>query len=356
MESSRRRFLASLPAASLAFSAVHLFSADAQENHPASSASAKSEPEYPELRFCDGQFNILQFTDLHLSFRDAGMDKAEKTLNVMRALIEREKPNLAIVTGDIIVCDPDDLSGGLTEAWGRFADVFNEYKLPFAITFGNHDHERAESAAKMLKMIQAHPFNCTRSDDESLPGAGNCVLPIKASDGSDEEKWRLWLFDSHSYPTKRDVGDYDWIKSEQIQWYRRTCTEKNAGRQAPLPAMAFFHIPLPEFWHVHASDKKIGIAKENVCSPELNSGLFTAFVEEGDVAAVFVGHDHVNDYIGVYKNIALAYGRQTGVDSYGDLPDGGRVISLNENNQSFRTCIVTPEESLFDYSSSFVPR
>lgn len=35
---------------------------------------------------------------------------------------------------------------------------------------------------------------------------------------------------------------------------------------------------------------------EPVCDPQLNSGLFNAMLECGDVMGVFCGHDHNNDY------------------------------------------------------------
>ncbi len=53
----------------------------------------------------------------------------------------------------------------------------------------------------------------------------------------------------------------------------------------PLPALAFFHIPLPEY-NEAASDENailIGTRMEKACAPELNTGMFTAMKEAGDV-------------------------------------------------------------------------
>ena len=78
--------------------------------------------------------------------------------------------------------------------------------------------------------------------------------------------------------------------------------------------MAFFHIPLPEFNLASRSEDSclIGIRKEEACAPKVNSGLFTTMLELGDIMAVFVGHDHVNDYVTSWKGILLGYGRYTG--------------------------------------------
>ena len=68
--------------------------------------------------------------------------------------------------------------------------------------------------------------------------------------------------------------------------------------------------------------------------------MFSAMLESGDVMGAFVGHDHINDYIGVHYNIALAYGRVTKVmRGRRDPKAGGRVIVLKEGERSFDTWI-----------------
>ncbi len=84
------------------------------------------------------------------------------------------------------------------------------------------------------------------------------------------------------------------------------------------PALAYFHIPLPEYKTVLESPKMIlGEQQEEISSPLVNSGLFTALLEAGDVKATFVGHDHVNDYCGNFFGIHLCYGGGTGYHAYG---------------------------------------
>ena len=317
-------------------------------------ASQPTAPVGPKLAFRDGKFKILQLTDLHLAFVEDRTAKADATLGVIRRLLAAEKPDLTILTGDLITADPTTLSGGLPEAWAKLAEPFAEAKLPFAVTFGNHDHERKETTAEQLVMIQKSPWNVTFSQDTSLSGAGNCAIPVYGADGKPAR--RIWLFDSHSYPAQSGLSAYDWIKNDQIQWYRKTSEkiEKESGGRTP--SLAFFHIPVPEFWRVHHAEETLGIGNEDVCAPELNSGLFTALIERGDVDGVFVGHDHVNDYIASYKGVALAYGRKTGEDSYGDLARGGRIIEWTEGTAGFKTYITIGDERLFHYSFPQPPK
>lgn len=79
---------------------------------------------------------------------------------------------------------------------------------------------------------------------------------------------------------------------------------------------------------------------EKACAPELNTGMFTAMKEAGDVMGMFVGHDHDNDYAVMWKGILLAYGRFTGGNTeYNHLSNGARVILMKEGARTFTTWI-----------------
>ena len=87
-------------------------------------------------------------------------------------------------------------------------------------------------------------------------------------------------------------------------------------------------------------DEAIGIRKEDECSPTYNSGMFEAMNECGDVAGIFVGHDHNNNYVVPYQGIALVYGHFSGDQTvYNKLYSGVRVIELIEGSRDFETWI-----------------
>ena len=346
MTCSRRRFLAG---GALALAAIPVSKAGAV---PAVDASA--EPTAPRgrpaFRYNNGRFRILQFTDLHNSYSTKKEHaKAEMTLDRIRLLLEQEKPDLAVITGDIIVNGGGNtpagcelLEGGVAEGWARFTKPFEEARVPFVTTFGNHDHDRDKcvSAKEQLEMIRRSPMSRVYSADDSLPGAGNCSIPILGSDGTDAV--RLWFIDSLSYPPRRELGSCGWIENSQIQWYRRESAniETLAGRK--VPGLMFFHIPVPEFNRMRDRSETYGHYGEDADSPDLNSGLFTALIERGDVLGIFTGHDHNNDCLLTYKGIMMAYGRKTGYGGYGPHDQGGRLIELTEGSDGYRTYIVTP--------------
>jgi hypothetical protein len=157
----------------------------------------------------------------------------------------------------------------------------------------------------------------------------------------------LYFMDSGSYsPT--GAGDYAWFTHGQVAWYRRTSSAWRRRAGSALPALAFFHIPLPEYdtaWR-EGYDKR-GSRGEPVCAPAINSGMFAAFHERGDVMATFVGHDHANDFEATLHGVRLCYGRATGYGGYGRprLARGARVIELREGRRTFRTWLHVADAS-----------
>jgi len=298
----------------------------------------------PVLRFKDHKFKIVQFTDLHLISGKEFAQRNDSTYMLMRRVIKEENPDLVVLTGDIVV------SGGAAEVWKKVVQPMTEAHVPFAVTFGNHDTESDLSKPNILKLLQKNKYNLTNAD-KKLSGVGNCSLPILSSEGK-SMPWAIYLFDSHAYPKDTIMGTYDWIKNDQIQWYRKQSKAYAAKQEKVISALAFFHIPLPEYEYVRNQKSTLGSIEEPVCSPSINSGLFSSFVEMGDVIGVFVGHDHNNDFVGTAANICLGYGRKTGYAStyHEVLERGARIIELYENEKKFDTHIRTLSGTCLNYS------
>lgn len=81
-------------------------------------------------------------------------------------------------------------------------------------------------------------------------------------------------------------------------------------------AVAFFHIPIPEMRELYSS-VVVGEFQEWVASSSVNSGVLRTLVSLGDVKAVFVGHDHKNDFCGNLEGIWFCYGGGFGYHAYG---------------------------------------
>ena len=290
----------------------------------------------PVLKFNEGKFKIVQFTDLHVN----GEKKADWQVVYQRVddILAEEQPDLIVLTGDI-VCK------GKRAAWclDCFLNFLNTKKIAFALVFGNHDDETDASRTELMKIAEKFAYNLSVDEQPSLYGTSNYVLEVNASNSA-RVKALLYCLDSNAYSKMKGVDGYDYIHQNQIDWYRHRSSSyavNNAG--TPLPALAFFHIPLPEYRDAVFFEETnfYGCKNEHVASPELNSGLFTAMKEQGDVMGVFAGHEHDNDFIVGWYGIALAYGRVTGIgaDAYGKLPAGARVIELQEGERRFKSWI-----------------
>lgn len=299
------------------------------------------------LKFKDGKFKIMQLTDLHWVVNESYKEKNDSTCALIRKMIRLECPDLVILTGDVVV------SRNAIQGWQELSNLFIEEKMPFAVTFGNHDEETDMSNKDILDFLKTKPYNLTYDAEKGrLSGSGNCSLPILSSDGN-STKWVLYLFDSHNLTQDRSFGYYDWLKYDQIEWYRKTSEMFTARNKRPLPSMAFFHIPLLEHESACWSCRELGEKQEGVCSQSQNTGLLTSFIEKRDVIGVFVGHDHNNDYLVDWDgNIALAYGRKTGYPmAYKEsLSRGVRIITLNENEATFGTYIRDWNDIYFPYT------
>lgn len=282
------------------------------------------------LRFKKGLFKIVQITDLHYKL---GVKASEQGLACVREMVETEKPDLVVVTGDIIYSAPADSTLSVV------LKTFAKLGVPFCMTFGNHDYDFKTPAVALYNQMQKTP---------------NCVMPVLQGKNTDyslsilssngkRTAAVLYCIDTHNKPAIGGIGGYQWISHNQITWYRQRSTvykQKNGGR--PVPSLAFLHIPLPEF--NYATDNTqcpmYGSRLEKAYSPSLNSGMFASIKEMGDIMGVFCGHDHDNDYAVSYFNVLLAHGRFSGGNTeYNHLKSGARVIVLKEGKREFDTWI-----------------
>ncbi len=92
-------------------------------------------------------------------------------------------------------------------------------------------------------------------------------------------------------------------------------------QQNPVDSLLFYHVPNYEFHELWESKSAVGIKKESVCF-EFDRGRIHYFIKQiPQIKAVFVGHDHVNDYWGKRDGIYYVYGRKSSTYSYGGKKD-----------------------------------
>ena len=284
-----------------------------------------------ELKFHNGTFKIVQFTDFHYVYQSPASNVA---LQCIDEILNTETPDLVIVSGDIVYSKPGDV------ALKVVLDAISAHKIPFVMTFGNHDSEQGTPLTALYDQMRKAPY-CVMPD-RAITKTMDYVLPIKSSIGT-KNAALIYCMDTHSRCPMTDVNGYQWLTFEQINWYRnRSAAYKSQNGNSPLPAVAFFHIPLPEFNDAVANTQCVlyGTRMEKAYTPNLNSGMFTAIKECGDVMGIFCGHDHDNDYSVMYYKVLLAHGRFSGGNTeYNHLRNGARVIVLKEGKRELDTWI-----------------
>lgn len=298
------------------------------------------------LRFGeDKSFRIAQFTDMHLDpgtpYRRA---QAEKTFARLGRVLREEKPDFIAFTGDIVTGKP---AAGM---WNRLLDTLNLYRIPFCVVLGNHDAEQDITRQEIADIVARSPYSLN-----TLGSTGELAdreLKVLSSKGKDVA-FAMYFMDSHDYAKIDGLDGYGWFTPEQVSWLRNSCADLTAdcgGRH--VPSLAFFHICLQEYetaWR-NRSNSHIGRAAEEECPGVLNTGMYAAMVESGNIMGVFVGHDHDIDYIVAQYGTALGYGRFSGDDTtYNNLRPGVRIIVVREGQRAFESWIVEDDGRIVDH-------
>lgn len=163
--------------------------------------------------------------------------------------------------------------------------MFIKRKIPFATIFGNHDDEGSLPRAQQMALIESLPYSLSEAGPEELEGVGNYIVEVLAQGGSKHSALTIYLLDTHSYsPDERSFKGYDWLKKDQIDWFKQTASglkKAHEGYSHIHMDLAFIHIPLPEY----RDDTlyKEGAWREGVTAPGFNSGFRDALVEQGVV-------------------------------------------------------------------------
>lgn len=283
----------------------------------------------------DGKFKILQLTDTHVV---AGDSLSERTLKNLNSVLDAEKPDFVIHTGDIVFGKPAKESALLA------LQALVDRKIPFAVALGNHDSDFDLTRAEIYDLVRSVPGNVNTPADLGIDGYSNDIITLSGKNGIERV---FYIFDSGNREYLFEMKSWGYVRASQIDWYRKASNyfkETNGG--TPVPSLAFFHIPLPEFLiALHDDGKRARFLRGNIgeepAVPKFNSGLYLAMREQGDVQGIVNGHDHNNDCVLLWQKFYFIYGRYSGCNTvYNDLkPNGARVFEFTEGDPVIHTWI-----------------
>lgn len=307
-------------------------------------------PEGPPRFRDDGTFTIVQFTDLHLQCFPPSIMETVTTVN---SVLNAECPDFVAYTGD--VCEVSTRSCTTASNQALMMDIAvdpSEYRgIPWAMTYGNWDRKPdahwtgSELNDFLISGEYKHNFNRRPQDGVDGDSVFHVLVMSNgtSADLEDTPNAVMYFMDTMANEGCLGTPGTGCLHESQVAWYNTTSAalrEKNGGRS--LPAVALFHIPLPEYitaWNSGAKgdlDEPLGTSGQGISCVISSGGFAQAAAANGDVLAMTCGHDHDNDFHGVYQGISMMYGRKGGFGSYGPpdtwghrpASEGARVIQL----------------------------
>lgn len=297
-------------------------------------------------------FVILNLTDPQLGdpeWAEGCYDRKVLEYTVAQ-LIQRVKPDLITISGDLAWA-------GYTVAYENLAELLENYQIPWAPVWGNHDNQGgAEIIDRIATRYLAYP-HCVYEKGNPSMGNGNYLIGIE-EDGKIVET--LVMMDSHdrqpytdSEGNTRDV--YCKLTAEQLDWYRVQI--RGVKEMGCRSATMILHIPIYAYTLASKSAYKdnivltevtlaeskgkacwkegyedsVGVQYENIsCYPE-DDGVFAVIQEEGLTKRIIAGHDHVCNWIIRYEGVQFIYGLKTGAGCYWDIRlNGGTVLKVGD--------------------------
>ncbi len=303
----------------------------------------------------NGEFKIFNICDIQDEFP---MNKT--TVEFIKDMIKLYNPDLVVLGGDNTTAPKETKADAIKE----ICDIFVDTQTYFTFVFGNHDDEQDVSREELFRMYKLYGGKYCLAFDAvpELSGVGTHNLTVKSSDGK-KIAYNLYMFDSNSYVYDDEGNElgYDCVHADQIEWYKNTSEAlKEANGGETVKAMAFQHIIVQEIYDMmfyefpfalgkatlnfdgqsytylpYVYNIKDGFLLEAPCPGYYNYGQFDAFVETGDVVAVFSGHDHLNSFTVEKDGVDIVNTPTCSFGTYGDPTTRGiRMLTINEDDTS----------------------
>lgn len=308
----------------------------------------------------DNDFNIMQITDVHLGGGFLSFKKDKECINCVITMIQNEKPDLVVFTGDNIFAIPY-ISGTVNNYMvaKTFILMAEQTGAYWTTVFGNHDTEifdyynrfsisKLYSKDKWKHCLYESAFLGVKDTSYS-----NSVILIKSSSGLVRKA--IFMLDSNSYINDSLSAvlkwQYDVIHQSQVDWaYATYLNVLSKNNNLPFQSLFFFHIPISEFELAyedlklnHFNDTLItkyisgsydeldddtildkgriwyggSASKDSVSNIADLDNLFEKF--KGVMEGCFCGHDHVNNGVVKYQGVYLSYGYSVDYLAYSNI-------------------------------------
>ncbi len=309
-----------------------------------SNAASKEKDPITAMDFNGGSFKVLQLTDIHFTYST----NIKRESSFITANVSYANPDLIVITGDSL------LNASKGTANELFA-MFDSWEKPYYFLFGNHELQGFYSESWLMEKIYGSKY-CLNAKMGATSSSGHTdnVLNLKKNG---KTIFQIYTLDTHNSTNINGTYYYDNLKDDQIAWYEKEAKkakEENGG--TVIPSLGFMHIPLWEIVDAYLNNKEgiIGEIHESATYkkvPELveklgaplpfcPSGKYAPFFPKAKkygMKGIFFGHDHSNDWVGEYENVALGYGVKSdrqlyfSVSNQGNEMIGGALYTIKED-------------------------
>lgn len=246
----------------------------------------------------------------------------------IRSLVAQSRPDLIIITGDIVYGSFDDAGSTLR----YICELMDSLGVAWAPTFGNHDNE-----SKMGVDWQCEQFEKSRYclfKRGTVSGNSNYTVGIAIG----ERLVRvIHMLDSNGCKGSEDpsVIKQPGIFPDQLALVEQNTACIRAAQGGEVPAFVAFHIPVETFKQAEyakgyrkdeeqyyvigvdavAQDDDFGFCLEKYSTIAVGED-FCSFLRSVSVDGVFVGHYHKTCISILYEGMRWTFGRKTGQYDY----------------------------------------
>lgn len=266
--------------------------------------------------------------------------------NCIRQTVEAVKPDLILITGDLVYGEFDDKGTSLL----ALIDVMESLNVPWAPIFGNHDNESKMGADWQSRQL-TQAKNCLFKQ-RTLTGNGNYTVGVE-QDGN--LKRVFFMLDSNGCgaASEESLANGHTVSGvgfgqDQIDWY--TETAQTLRRLSPDTKISFaFHIQLEIFSEIgerYSFDgtvnplKPVDIDTHTRKVPGdfgyIGANLKSAWDQDQTiwnglkalgVDSIFVGHEHCNSASILYEGVRLQFGQKSSTyDRINYLNKDGTIV------------------------------
>ena len=273
----------------------------------------------------NNNFKILQLTDIQ--FTDY---MGKNSIAVLDSVIDYADADLIVLTGDQI--SPEYLGGRKAKSRKIVQQItmyMDSKEVPWTLCFGNHDGAMGVlTKREMLKEYQKSAYFIGGLEEsqyfESYSNFKedtycNYFIPIYAHEG-EEVEYGVFVMDCATSL----ASPYDGYTIGQIAFYNEM------SKKYPDVRMSMYtHEPTQEFQTMYDNRENVELVREfkgeiespedgkvyyPTKNPESNEMLRQSLIANNNVDGIYVGHDHLSNFAGIYKmadgcEIILGFGR-----------------------------------------------